>query len=136
LGCWPNPSRKITTARRSSARDGSTKIEIAIKNEIDKKTNEKRRITVSKLTLKIEGDTHIVVTRHFATPPEAVYRAHTDPKLLQKWSHGPEGWTMPVCINEARPDGKFRYEWTNGKCEDFFITGEFIELNPIAGSFT
>jgi uncharacterized protein YndB with AHSA1/START domain len=85
---------------------------------------------MSKMTLKTEGDTHIVVTRRFAAPPEAVYRAHTDAKLIQKWLLGPDGWTMPVCINEARPGGKFRYEWTNGKGGGFYITGEFIDLQP------
>jgi uncharacterized protein YndB with AHSA1/START domain len=85
---------------------------------------------MSKLTLKTEGDTHIVVTRRFAASPEAVYRAHTDCKLLQQWLLGPEGWTMPVCINEARPGGKFRYEWKNGKGHGFHITGEFVELKP------
>jgi uncharacterized protein YndB with AHSA1/START domain len=78
---------------------------------------------MSKLTLKTEGDTHIIVTRRFAAPPEAVYRAHTDPKLIQKWLLGPEGWTMPVCINEAKPGGQFRYEWKNGKGNGFYITG-------------
>jgi hypothetical protein len=29
---------------------------------------------MSKLTLKTEGDTRVVVTRRFAAPPEAVYR--------------------------------------------------------------
>ena len=72
-------------------------------------------MTMTKMTLKTEGDTHIVVTRHFAAPPEAVYRAHTDPKLIQQWLLGPEGWSMPVCINDARAGGKFRYEWSNGK---------------------
>jgi len=27
---------------------------------------------MSKLTLKTEGDTHVIVTRRFAAPPEAV----------------------------------------------------------------
>ena len=49
--------------------------------------------TMTKMTLKTEGDTHIVVTRHFAAPPEAVYRAHTDPKLVQKW---PSRFCWPV----------------------------------------
>jgi uncharacterized protein YndB with AHSA1/START domain len=40
---------------------------------------------MSKLTLKTEGDRHVVVTRRFAAPPEAVYRAHTEPKLIRKW---------------------------------------------------
>ena len=85
---------------------------------------------MSKMNLKTEGDTHIVVTRRFAAPPEAVYRAHIDPQLVQQWMLGPEGWTMPVCINEARPGGKIHYEWRNAKGEGFHLTGEFVELRP------
>lgn len=86
--------------------------------------------TMNRLTLKTEGDTHIIVTRHFAASPEAVYRAHTDPKLIQKWLLGPEGWTMPVCISEAKSGGKIRYEWAHPKKGGFHVTGEFIELVP------
>jgi len=39
---------------------------------------------MSKMTLKTEGDTHVIVTRRFAAAPEAVYRAPTDPKVIQK----------------------------------------------------
>jgi uncharacterized protein YndB with AHSA1/START domain len=85
---------------------------------------------MSKMKLKTEGDKYIIVTRHFAAPPEAIYRAHTDPQLIQKWLLGPEGWTMPVCISEARPNGKIRYEWTNGKGAGFHLTGEYLELAP------
>ena len=66
---------------------------------------------MSKMTLTTEGDRYVVAKRCFAAPPEAVYRAHTEPKLIQKWMLGPEGWTMPVCICEARANGKIRYEW-------------------------
>jgi uncharacterized protein YndB with AHSA1/START domain len=85
---------------------------------------------MSKMTLKTEGDTHIVVTRHFAAPPEALYRAHTEPELIQKWMLGPEGWTMPICISEARPGGKIRFEWKNAKGMGFYLTGEYLELEP------
>lgn len=85
---------------------------------------------MSKLTLKTEGDTHVVVTRRFAASPEKVYRAHTEPELLKKWLLGPEGWTMPVCINDARPGCKIRYEWSDGKGGGFHLTGEFIALEP------
>jgi uncharacterized protein YndB with AHSA1/START domain len=88
--------------------------------------------STAKLTLKTEGDTHVVVTRHFAAPPEAVYRAHTEPKLIQKWLLGPDGWTMPVCINEAKPGGKIRYEWSNGKGGGFYLTGEYLQLVPFS----
>ncbi len=84
----------------------------------------------SRLTLKTEGDRYVVVTRHFAAPPEALYRAHTDPKLIQQWMLGPDGWTMPVCISEARPHGKIRYEWSNGEGAGFHLTGEYLELEP------
>jgi uncharacterized protein YndB with AHSA1/START domain len=87
---------------------------------------------MSKLTLKTEGDTHVVVTRRFAAFPEAVYRAHTEPKLIQRWMLGPDGWTMPVCTNDARPGGKILYEWADGKGGGFRLTGEFIELVPFS----
>jgi len=85
---------------------------------------------MSKLALTTEGETHVVVKRRFEAPPEAVYRAHLDPTLIQQWCVGPEGWTMPVCINEGKPGGKIRYEWANGKGGGFFLTGEILELDP------
>ena len=87
---------------------------------------------MSKLTLMTEGDKHVVVTRRFAAPPEAVYRAHTEPRLIQKWMLGPDGWTMPVCVCEARPGGNIRYEWADGKGGGFYLTGEFVELVPFS----
>lgn len=87
---------------------------------------------MSKLIVKTEGDLYIVVTRRFKASPEAVYRAHTDPALVQKWMLGPDGWTMPVCQTEMRPGGKIRYEWANGDGRGFHLTGEFIELTPFS----
>lgn len=87
---------------------------------------------MSPLTLTTEGDRHVVVTRHFAAPPELVYRAHIEPELIRQWVLGPEGWSMPVCINEARPGGRIRYEWSDGAGNGFHLTGEFIELVPFS----
>lgn len=85
---------------------------------------------MTKLTLETEGDAHVLVTRRFAASPEAVYRAHTDPAIIPKWLLGPEGWTMPVCVSEARPGGRIRFEWTDGKGGGFFLTGEYLALEP------
>jgi uncharacterized protein YndB with AHSA1/START domain len=85
---------------------------------------------MSKMSLEVEGDRYVVVKRRFAAPPEAVYRAHTDPALIQQWMLGPDGWTMPVCIAEARPGGRIRYEWSDGKGNGFHLTGEIIEVDP------
>ena len=90
---------------------------------------------MSKLTLNTEGDTHVVVTRRFAAKPETVFRAHTEPKLIEKWMLGPgEGWTMPVCISEARPGGTIRYEWAEGDRPGFYLTGEYLEVEPYSRS--
>ena len=85
---------------------------------------------MSKLTLELEGDNVVVVKRRFAAPPEAVYRAHTDPALLQQWLLGPKGWDMPSCECDPRPGGKMRFEWTDGRGNGFYLTAEFIELDP------
>lgn len=87
---------------------------------------------MSQLTLTTEADRHVVVTRRFAAPPELVYRAHTEPALIQQWVLGPDGWSMPVCINEARPGGRIRYEWTDGQGNGFHLTGEYIALEPFS----
>jgi uncharacterized protein YndB with AHSA1/START domain len=81
------------------------------------------------LSLRTEGDAVVVVTRRFAAPPAAVFRAHVEPALLQRWCLGPDGWTMPVCICEPRPGGSIRYEWTDGQGHGFYLTGEFLEVD-------
>jgi uncharacterized protein YndB with AHSA1/START domain len=85
---------------------------------------------MSRLQLRTEGERQVIVTRVFDYPPEAVYRAHLDPQLIQQWMLGPDGWSMPKCINEARPGGKIHYEWSDGQGHGFYLTGEFIELDP------
>lgn len=85
---------------------------------------------MSGLTIETLGETELMVTRRFAAPPEFVYRAHVEPALIQQWMLGPDGWTMPVCVNDARPGGAIRYEWSDGKGNGFALTGEFVELDP------
>lgn len=85
---------------------------------------------MNRLTLSVEGETQVVVRRRFDASPEAVYQAHVDPALIRQWMLGPDGWTMPVCVVDARPGGKMRFEWSNGKGGDFSLTGEFLELQP------
>lgn len=85
---------------------------------------------MSQLKLETEGDRFVIVTRRFEAPPDAVYRAHMDPKLIQEWMLGPDGWSMPVCLHEAKAGGKIRYEWSDGKGNGFYLTGEILELDP------
>ncbi len=87
---------------------------------------------MSKLTIQAEGDRFVVVTRRFAAAPEAVYRAHLEPAIVQRWMLGPPGWSMPVCVSDPRPGGKLRYEWSDGQGHGFHLTGEFVELEPFS----
>ena|SRR5215471_1537838 len=87
---------------------------------------------MAKVSIESDGDRHVVVKRHFVASPEAVYRAHTDAALIQRWMLGPEGWTMPVCICDPRPGGEIRYEWSNGQGATIKLTGSFIELVPFS----
>ncbi|MCW5963215.1 MAG: SRPBCC domain-containing protein [Bryobacterales bacterium] len=85
---------------------------------------------MSKLTIATDGETHVLITRRFAAPPEEVFRAHTDPEWMQQWLLGPDGWTMPVCISEPWAGGRIRFEWCDGKGGGFYLTGEYVELDP------
>lgn len=85
---------------------------------------------MSKLELTTEGDRHVIVRRRFAARPETVYRAHVEPDLIKRWMLGPEGWTMPVCIADPVPGGRIRFEWTDGKGGGFYLTGEYVALEP------
>ena len=76
--------------------------------------------TMTKLTLTTEADKHVVITfaGYFAAdfrPKPSTAPASTEPwdAIIQKWLLGPDGWTMPVCINEVTAlGGKFRWpEW-------------------------
>jgi uncharacterized protein YndB with AHSA1/START domain len=88
---------------------------------------------MTKMTIKTEGDLHVVVTRPFAAPPEFVYRAHLEPDLLKQWMLGPDGWKMSECISDARPGGKIRFAWTKINGEGgFHLTGHYEELTPFS----
>ena len=82
------------------------------------------------LQLILDGDTRIVVTRHFTAPPALLFRAHTQPALIRRWMIGPDGWTMPTCDCDPRPGGSFRFGWTNGTGTSFDATGDYIEVTP------
>jgi len=82
------------------------------------------------MTLTTQGDRHVIVTRRFAAPVEKVWRAHTEPELIQKWLLGPDGWSMPFCVFEARVGGKVRYEWAHPNKAGFHSTAEILEFEP------
>lgn len=85
--------------------------------------------TTDDLTLTVPDDVPVVViTRTFAVPPAAVFRAHTDPDLLVRWL-GPADLVMEVDVWDCRPGGEYRYVHSRGK-EAHGFRGCFHDVVP------
>ncbi len=56
-------------------------------------------------------DTHVRITRLIEGPAELVWRAHTEPELMQRWLTGPDGWRMTVCELDPTVGAPYRYAW-------------------------
>lgn len=75
-------------------------------------------------------DTQVVITRVVEAPRRLVYDAYTQPKHLQKWLLGPEGWSMPVCEVDARTGGAWKYVWRKSDGAEMAMSGTFREVVP------
>jgi uncharacterized protein YndB with AHSA1/START domain len=59
------------------------------------------------------NDREVEFTRVLDAPRRLVFDAWTQPKHIQQWMLGPEGWTMPECAIDLRVGGSWRYVWRN-----------------------
>jgi uncharacterized protein YndB with AHSA1/START domain len=83
--------------------------------------------------VSLPSDTEVRVTRDFRAPRELVWKAHTEPKLVQRWMQGYPGWSMPVCEMDVRPGGKYRWRWRSDEDgKEFGFFGEFKEVDAPA----
>jgi uncharacterized protein YndB with AHSA1/START domain len=88
-------------------------------------------MTVEKAQVVLPSDREVQVTRSFKAPRQLVYRAYTEPALLQRWLLGPPGWTMPVCEMDVRVGGRYRWRWRNdADGSEFGFAGTFREVQP------
>ena len=85
------------------------------------------------MTLTLDGETRVIVTRRFNAAPARLWAAHTDAALMQRWLTGPDGWVMTACHCDARPGGTMRCDWAleDGGPGAFHLTAEFLEVEPI-----
>ena len=83
----------------------------------------------AKAEVTLPGDSEVRVTRQFFAPRALVFRAYTEPALLQRWLLGPPGWSMPVCEMDLEVGGKFRWRWKNDEDgKEFGFHGEFLDI--------
>jgi uncharacterized protein YndB with AHSA1/START domain len=88
-------------------------------------------MTTNKAQVSMPSDREVKVTRSFKAPRALVYRAYTEPALLQRWLLGPPGWTMPVCEMDVRVGGSYRWRWrSNEDRTEFGFSGVFREVEP------
>ena len=75
-------------------------------------------------------DREFVATRVVDAPRRVVYNAWTNPKHVQQWMLGPEGWTMPVCEMDLRVGGTWRYVWRKSDGTEMPMSGTYREIAP------
>jgi uncharacterized protein YndB with AHSA1/START domain len=72
-------------------------------------------------------DRELVLTRIIDAPPEKVYRAWTEPALLEKW-FAPLPWTAKVVTFDVRPGGTSNVIMKGPAGEEFPNPGVFLEV--------
>lgn len=88
-------------------------------------------MTTEKAQVTLPSDREVEVTRSFKAPRALVYRAYTEPQLVQRWLLGPPGWSMPVCEMDVRVGGRFHWRWRSEQGDqEFGFTGIFREVQP------
>jgi uncharacterized protein YndB with AHSA1/START domain len=60
------------------------------------------------------GKQEIIITREFDAPREIVFKAFTDPKLVEQWL-GPRDLTMKIEKFDSRAGGSYRYILSRGE---------------------
>lgn len=76
------------------------------------------------------SDREVLLTRVVGAPRRLVFAAWTEPRHLQRWLTGPEGWTMPVCEIDLRPGGRWRYVYRKASGKEMTLTGSVLEVAP------
>ena len=88
-------------------------------------------MTIEKARVTLPSDQEVKVTRSFKAGRPLVYRAYTDPALVQRWLLGPPGWSMPVCEMDVRVGGRYRWRWRSDEgTREFGFAGTFREVTP------
>ena len=69
------------------------------------------------------------VRRTFDAPRERVFRAWTDPRVLEQW-WGPPGFTCPLAQVDLRVGGAYRLGMKPPQGDVFYLGGVFREVRP------
>jgi uncharacterized protein YndB with AHSA1/START domain len=88
-------------------------------------------IANDKAQVTLPSEHEVRVVRSFRAQRALVYRAYTEPQLVQRWLLGPPGWSMPICEMDVRVGGRYRWRWRNDEDgSEFGFAGTFREVVP------
>jgi uncharacterized protein YndB with AHSA1/START domain len=82
------------------------------------------------MTFTTPSDREVEVTRVVDAPRRLVWDAWTSPEHLPRWMLGPEGWSMPVCEVDLRPDGAWHFVWRRADGSQMEMRGSYREVVP------
>jgi uncharacterized protein YndB with AHSA1/START domain len=77
----------------------------------------------------LPGDTQILITRAFDAPRHLVYRAYTEPELIERWWSGERGKVTKVEV-DLHVGGSWRYVMTANEGFEVAFHGTFREIVP------
>jgi uncharacterized protein YndB with AHSA1/START domain len=82
-----------------------------------------------RLTIVVQGDREILMTRDFNAPRQRVFDAFTKPEFLQRW-YGPRDWTIPLCEIDLREGGAYHWVMRAPDGMEIHTRGTYVEVSP------
>lgn len=79
------------------------------------------------------GSDSLHVEHDFGAPPEAVFDAWLDPRVLRDWWGVGDGWSAGVIESDARPGGRYRFSMlseatSTEPAREHTVSGRYVEL--------
>jgi uncharacterized protein YndB with AHSA1/START domain len=84
--------------------------------------------TTAKVTVTTPSDCEIAMSRQFNAPRELIFDCYTKPELLKRWLHGPDGWLLTICDNEASVGSAYRWIWRHADGREMAMRGVYREI--------
>lgn len=84
-------------------------------------------MSASKNPLDQPAHSEFVISRRIDAPREVVWRACTEPALMEQW-WGPQFFTIPVCYMNVRPGGIYRIVMRAPDGIDYPMKGAYREV--------
>jgi uncharacterized protein YndB with AHSA1/START domain len=83
----------------------------------------------NQLTVTLQGENDVLITREFDAPKHLIYKAWTTPDLVSRWWTARRG-EMTICEIDLRVGGVWRYVMVTPGGMEVAFHGEYREIVP------